>query len=432
MGNITFEYINADIEEQEISALKGQVELVHENLHQKKGPGNDYLGWLDYPEIYDKEELKKIKEIAKKIVNDTEVLVVVGIGGSYLGAKAVIEAIGHSFCDLLDDTGSKYPHIVFAGNNLSSTYLFHLLEALEGKEVSLNVVSKSGTTMEPAIAFRVLKDYMNKRYGKKAKERIYITTDSTEGHLRRLARKEGYETFSVPNDVGGRYSVLTPVAFLPMAVGGANLDKLMEGAKDAMNRYNNSNLDENDCYKYAAIRNILYRKGKESEFFVSYEPALESFAEWWKQLFGESEGKDGKGILPISLNYTRDLHSMGQYIQDGRRNLFETTINIEKPRKEIKIPRDEEDIDGLNYLAGKTLDFANKKAMEGVIKAHLDGGVPNLKINLPAINSYNLGKLIYFFKKACAMSGYLLGVNPFNQPGVEAYKKNMLEFLKGE
>lgn len=432
MGNITFEYKNASIEEQEISALKGQVELIHENLHKKIGPGNDYLGWLDYPEKYDKEELEKIKKIAEKIVNDTDVLVVVGIGGSYLGAKAVIEAIGHSFCDLLEETGSKYPHIVFAGNNLSSTYLYHLLEALEGKEVSLNVVSKSGTTMEPAIAFRVLKDYMNKRYGKKAKERIYITTDSSEGHLRRLARREGYQTFSVPDDVGGRYSVLTPVAFLPMAVGGTNLDKLMDGAKDAMNKYNNSNLDENDCYKYAAIRNILYRKGKESEFFVSYEPALESFAEWWKQLFGESEGKDGKGILPISLNYTRDLHSMGQYIQDGRRNLFETTINIEKPRKEMKIPRDEEDIDGLNYLAGKTLDFANKKAMEGVIKAHLDGGVPNIRINVPAINSYNLGKLIYFFEKSCAMSGYLLGVNPFNQPGVEAYKKNMLEFLKGE
>ena len=430
MGNITFEYKNAGIDQQEISALKGQVELIHKDLHNKKGLGSDYLGWLDYPESYDTKEFERIKKTAEKIVDDTEVLVVVGIGGSYLGAKAIIEAIGHSFCDLLEETGSKYPYIIFAGNNLSSTYLCHLLEALEGKEVSLNVVSKSGTTTEPAIAFRVLKDYMYKRYGKKAKERIYITTDSTEGSLRKLARKEGYETFNVPDDVGGRYSVLTPVAFLPMAVGGSNLDKLMEGAKDAMDKYNNSDLDENDCYKYAAIRNILYRRGKESEFFVSYEPALESFAEWWKQLFGESEGKDGKGILPISLNYTRDLHSMGQYIQDGRRNIFETTINIEKSRKEIKIPKDEDNIDGLNYLAGKTLDFANKQAMEGVMKAHLDGGVPNLKINVPAINSYNLGQLIYFFEKSCAVSGYLLGVNPFDQPGVEAYKKNMLKFLQ--
>ena len=429
MGNIKFEYENAKINDQEIEALKGQVELIHKNLHNKTGAGSEYLGWLDYPKICDVEELERIKTAAKKIVEDTEVLVVIGIGGSYLGAKAVIEAIGHSFCDMLEETGSKYPHIIYAGNNLSSTYLCHLLDALEGKEISLNVVSKSGTTTEPAIAFRVLRDYMIKRYGDQAKDRIYITTDGTEGNLRKMAKKEGYQTFNVPNDVGGRYSVLTPVGWLPMAVGGANLDKLMEGAKYAMEKYDNADLNENDCYRYAVTRNILYRRGKDSEFLVTYEPALKSFTEWWKQLFGESEGKDGKGILPVSLNYTTDLHSLGQYIQDGRRNIFETTINIEKARKEIEIPHDDEDLDGLNYLSGKTLDFVNKKTMEGVIKAHVDGGVPNLRLNVPAIDSYNLGQLIYFFEKACAMSGYLLGVNPFNQPGVEAYKKNMFEFL---
>ena len=429
MGNITFEYENANIDEKELTILGERVKKIHKDMHNKDILGSEYLGWLNYPESYDREELERIKSAAKQIISDTEVMIVIGIGGSYLGAKAVIKAIGHSFCDMLKDSGEKYPHIVFAGNNLSSTYLCHLLDALDGKEVSLNVISKSGTTTEPAIAFRILEDYMHNRYGEEAKNRIYVTTDKTEGNLRKLAKKEGYQTFSVPNDVGGRYSVITPVGFLPIAVGGANLDKLIEGAKHSMEKYNNEDLSENDCYKYAAIRNILYRRGKEAEFLVSYEPALKSFSEWWKQLFGESEGKDGKGILPVSLSYTTDLHSMGQYVQDGRRNIFETTINLEKSRKEIEIPHDDENLDGLNYLTGKTLDFVNKKTMEGVIKAHVDGGVPNLKINIPKINSYHMGQIIYFFEKACAMSGYLLGVNPFDQPGVEAYKKNMFEFL---
>ncbi len=432
MGNITFEYQNANIEEQELANLEDRVKQIHKDMHNKNILGSEFLGWLDYPENYDREELERIKSAAKQIISDTEVMIVIGIGGSYLGSKAVIKAIGHSFCDMLEDSGAKYPHIVFAGNNLSSTYLSHLLDALEGKEVSLNVISKSGTTTEPAIAFRILKNYMHERYGDEAKNRIYVTTDKNKGTLKELAEKEGYQTFSVPDDIGGRYSVISPVGFLPIAVGGANLDKLIEGAKDSMEKYNNDDLNENDCYKYAAVRNILYNKGKQTEFLVSYEPALKSFSEWWKQLFGESEGKDGKGILPVSLIYTTDLHSMGQYVQDGRRNIFETTINIEKSRKEIEIPGCDENLDGLNYLAGKTLDFANKQTMQGVIKAHVDGGVPNLKINIPKINSYNLGQAIYFFEKACAMSGYLLGVNPFDQPGVEAYKKNMFEFLGKE
>ena len=432
MGNITFEYQNANIEEQELANLEDRVKQIHKDMHNKNILGSEFLGWLDYPENYDREELERIKSAAKQIISDTEVMIVIGIGGSYLGSKAVIKAIGHSFCDMLEDSGAKYPHIVFAGNNLSSTYLSHLLDALEGKEVSLHVISKSGTTTEPAIAFRILKNYMHERYGDEAKNRIYVTTDKNKGTLKELAEKEGYQTFSVPDDIGGRYSVISPVGFLPIAVGGANLDKLIEGAKDSMEKYNNDDLNENDCYKYAAVRNILYNKGKQTEFLVSYEPALKSFSEWWKQLFGESEGKDGKGILPVSLIYTTDLHSMGQYVQDGRRNIFETTINIEKSRKEIEIPGCDENLDGLNYLAGKTLDFANKQTMQGVIKAHVDGGVPNLKINIPKINSYNLGQAIYFFEKACAMSGYLLGVNPFDQPGVEAYKKNMFEFLGKE
>ena len=429
MANITFEYNNGDIEEQELELLQDRVKQIHKGIHNKDILGSEYLGWLDYPDTYDKEELEEIKIAAKKIISDSEVMIVVGIGGSYLGSKAVIKAVGHSFCDMLKDSGEKYPHIVFAGNNLSSTYLCHLLDALEDKSVSVNVISKSGTTTEPAIAFRILKDYMHKRYGDKAKDRIYVTTDKHEGSLLTLAKKEGYQTFSIPDDIGGRYSVISPVGFLPIAVGGANLDKLIEGAKDSMERYNNEDLNENDCYRYAAIRNILYKRGKSAEFLVTYEPALKSFSEWWKQLFGESEGKDGKGILPVSLSYTTDLHSMGQYVQDGRRNIFETTINLEKTRKEITIPQDEDNLDGLNYLAGKTLDYVNKKAMEGVIKAHIDGGVPNLQINIPKINSYHLGQMIYFFEKACAMSGYLLGVNPFDQPGVEDYKNNMFESL---
>lgn len=429
MCNITFEYKNSGVEESEIDDFKNKVKDIHKKMHNKESIGSDYLGWLDYPIKYDKDEFERIKETSKKIIADSDVLIVIGIGGSYLGAKAIIKAIGHSFCDMLKDKGKKYPHIIFAGNNLSSTYISEILDAIGNQSVSLNVISKSGETTEPAIAFRIFADYMNARYGEKAKERIYVTTDKTDGKLRKISRLEGYETFTIPNDIGGRYSVLTSVGLLPVAVGGANIDKFMEGAKSAMNHYNNDNLDENDCYKYAATRNILYNKGKQTEFLVTYEPSLKSVSEWWKQLFGESEGKDNKGILPVSLSYTTDLHSMGQYIQDGRRDIFETTINIETPRRDIEIPLYDEDIDGLNYIAGKTIDYVNKKTMEGVIEAHVDGGVPNLMINLPKINSYHLGELIYFFEKACAMSSYLLGVNPFDQPGVEAYKTNMFKFL---
>lgn len=429
MNKISLDYKHSDIKIDEINEYGERVKEIHQKMHKKEGIGSEFIGWIDYPLNYDRDELERIKKAAKKITDDTEVFVVIGIGGSYLGAKAVIEAIGHSFCDMLDQTGKKYPHIVFAGNNLSSTYMSQLLEALEGKEVSLNVISKSGTTTESAVAFRILKEYMYKKYGEIAKDRIYVTTDGEHGNLRTLAKREGYEVFTVPGDIGGRYSVLTPVGLLPIAVGGANLDKLLEGANDSMVKYNSEDLSENDCYRYAVIRNILYERKKQVEFLITYEPSLKSFSEWWMQLFGESEGKDGKGLIPMALSYTTDLHSVGQLIQDGRRNMFETTINIGTPRQDISIKAAEDDLDDLNYLTGKSIDYINKKAMEGVIKAHVDGGVPNLMINVPKVNSYYIGGLIYFFEKACAMGGYLLGVNPFNQPGVEAYKKNMFELL---
>lgn len=429
MDKISLNYKNGNIKIDEINKYDQRVKDIHKKMHNKESEGNEYIGWLDYPENYNRAEIERIKKAAAKITADTEVMIVIGIGGSYLGAKAVIDALGHSFCDMLEEAGKKYPHILFAGNNLSSTYLCQLLEAIEGKDISLNVISKSGTTTEPAVAFRLLKDYMYEKYGEKAKERIYVTTDGEHGNLRTLALKEGYELFTVPCDIGGRYSVLTPVGLLPIAVGGANLDKLLEGAKDSMEKYNNDDLSENDCYKYAVIRNILYDRDKQVEFLITYEPSLKSFSEWFMQLFGESEGKGGKGLIPMALSYTTDLHSMGQLIQDGTRSMFETTINIETPRRDISIKNQDDDLDDLNYLTGKSIDYINKKAMEGVIKAHVDGGVPNLMINVPKVNSYYMGGLIYFFEKACAMSGYILGVNPFNQPGVETYKKNMFELL---
>lgn len=429
MDKISLNYKNGNIKIDEINKYDQRVKDIHKKMHNKESEGNEYIGWLDYPENYNRAEIERIKKAAAKITADTEVMIVIGIGGSYLGAKAVIDALGHSFCDMLEEAGKKYPHILFAGNNLSSTYLCQLLEAIEGKDISLNVISKSGTTTEPAVAFRLLKDYMYEKYGEKAKERIYVTTDGEHGNLRTLALKEGYELFTVPGDIGGRYSVLTPVGLLPIAVGGANLDKLLEGAKDSMEKYNNDDLNENDCYKYAVIRNILYDRDKQVEFLITYEPSLKSFSEWFMQLFGESEGKGGKGLIPMALSYTTDLHSMGQLIQDGTRSMFETTINIETPRRDISIKNQDDDLDDLNYLTGKSIDYINKKAMEGVIKAHVDGGVPNLMINVPKVNSYYMGGLIYFFEKACAMSGYILGVNPFNQPGVETYKKNMFELL---
>lgn len=414
--------------EHELEGLSEQVKIAHRMLHEKSGLGNEYLGWLDLPINYDKEEVEKIKKLANRIREKTEVLLVVGIGGSYLGARAVIEPLVHTFYNTNHRKG--IPDIYFVGNNLSSTYLSDLIDLLSEKEVSLIVISKSGTTTEPAIAFRILRKYMEDRYGEYAiKDRVFVITDKEKGALRGFADERGCDTFVIPDDVGGRYSVLTAVGLLPLAVAGVDIDRLLEGAKDAYNLYNNDNLFENDCYKYAAIRNILYRKNKTTEIMVNYEPSMHYFTEWWKQLFGESEGKDGKGIFPAGVDFPTDLHSMGQYIQDGLRNIFETVIRVENPRKRVYVEKGLENWDGLNFLADKDLDFVCKKAMEGTLLAHTDGGVPNLVVEIDKLDEYELGGMIYFFEKACAISGYLMGVNPFNQPGVEAYKKNMFALL---
>ncbi|AFS77668.1 glucose-6-phosphate isomerase B [Gottschalkia acidurici 9a] len=432
MRSVEFDYSNSLIKEHEIVALKQQIDIIHDNIHNKVGIGNEYLGWVDYPINYDKKEFEDIKRVSEKIKQDSDIMIVIGIGGSYLGARAVIESLQHSFHDLLPKEKSNNTKILFVGNNLSSTYISELMESIEGKDISLNVISKSGTTTEPAIAFRVLRDYMKKIYGDRAKERIYVTTDKESGSLRQLAIQEGYQTFTIPDDIGGRYSVLTPVGLLPIAVAGVDIDRLMEGAYDAVKEYEEKDLHKNNCYKYAAIRNILNRRGKDIELLATHEFSLHFFSEWWKQLFGETEGKDGRGIFPASICYTTDLHSLGQYIQDGRRNIFETLINIEKPKKEIYMFEDSDNIDELNYLSGKSIDFICKRAMEGTIKAHVSGGVPNLIVNVPKIDEYYIGQLIYFFQKSCAVSGYLLGINPFNQPGVEEYKKNMFDLLERE
>ncbi|MBR5614260.1 MAG: glucose-6-phosphate isomerase [Clostridia bacterium] len=411
--------------DEEVQNIKSQVKLAHSMLHEKTGAGNDFLGWVDLPKNYDKEEFARIKKAAEKIRSNSDVLIVIGIGGSYLGAKAAIDFLKGPFYNFESKT-----QIFFAGNSISPNYLNGLLRAIEGKDVSVNVISKSGTTTEPAIAFRIFKDYLEKKYGKEeAKNRIFATTDKAKGALKNLADSEGYETFVVPDDVGGRFSVLTAVGLLPIAVCGADIDKLMQGAADAMDIYSSADLDENDCYKYAAVRNILYRKGKTVEMLVNYEPELQYFIEWWKQLYGESEGKDQKGIFPSGASFSTDLHSMGQYIQDGLRNMFETVIHVEEAKEDITIAEDADNVDGLNFLAGKTVDFVNKKAFEGTLLAHTDGGVPNLVLNIKALDEYTLGQLIYFFEKACGISGYMLGVNPFNQPGVESYKKNMFALL---
>ncbi|TCO76936.1 glucose-6-phosphate isomerase [Marinisporobacter balticus] len=426
MENIYFDYSNAGIKKYEIQYLKEPTRKAHEVLHEKTGAGNDFLGWVDYPVTYDHKEFEKIKRVAQEIKKDSEVFIVIGIGGSYLGSRAAIEALTHSFYNLCSDG----PQIYFAGNNISGTYLKHLMEVIEGKDISINVISKSGTTTEPAIAFRVFKSYMEEKYGKeKAKERIYATTDQEKGALKTLAEKEGYETFAIPDDVGGRFSIFTPVGLLPIAVAGLDIDKIMDGAKEAKELYMEEDLDKNLCYQYAAVRNILYRKGKIIEVLANYEPALHYIAEWWKQLYGESEGKDGKGIFPAAVDFSSDLHSMGQYLQDGRRDLFETVLNIDCSKLDMEIKEEAEDLDGLNYLTGKTMDFVNKKAFEGIRLAHIDGGVPNLIISIPKMDEYYFGQLIYFFQKACGISGYLLGVNPFDQPGVESYKKNMFALL---
>jgi glucose-6-phosphate isomerase len=417
------------INDAEWSAFEPQVEAATQVLMGRSGPGNDFLGWIDLPSEYDRAEFARVQAAARRIRQQSEVLVVIGIGGSYLGAKAALEFCNHHFYNNLPATGRPGPEIYFAGTNLSGTYLRHLSELIGERDFSVNVISKSGTTTEPAVAFRVFKKMLETKYGKTgARERIYATTDKKKGALKVLATQEGYETFVVPDDVGGRFSVLTAVGLLPIAAAGIDIEALMRGAEDGARLYGTP-YEINDCLRYVAARNILHRKGKDIELLVNYEPRCHYIAEWWKQLFGESEGKDGKGIFPASVDFTSDLHSMGQYIQDGRRNLFETVLEIETPQADLVIEAETEDLDGLNYLAGKTLDYVNKKAAEGTRMAHVDGGVPNLTLRIPEATPYYLGQLFYFFEKACGVSGYLLGVNPFDQPGVEAYKKNMFRLL---
>jgi len=416
--------------EHEISYFQPMVSTAHKMLTDKTGAGNEFLGWIDLPLNYDKLEFEKIKKAAKKIRSNSEALIIIGIGGSYLGSRAAIEMLCHSFHNSLLSEKRKSPAIFFAGNNISSTYMADLIDAVEGKDISIIVISKSGTTTEPAIAFRIFKDLLEKKYGKEgAKERIFATTDKVKGALKNSADAEGYETFVIPDDIGGRFSVLTAVGLLPIAAAGIDIEQIMKGAEDARIAYNNEDINKNDCYKYAAARNALYRKGKVTEILVNYEPALQYFGEWWKQLYGESEGKDQKGIFPAAVNFSTDLHSMGQYIQEGLRNIFETVINVERPRKEVVIKEDSKDLDGLNFLKDKTMDFVNKKAFQGTVLAHNDGDVPNIILNIPSLTAYNFGYMVYFFEKSCAISGYLSGVNPFDQPGVEAYKKNMFALL---
>lgn len=429
--DIRFNYEKAFVKEEELENLQGLISHSHNTLHQYSGAGSEYAGWLDLPINYDKEEFGKIKLAAEKITNNSDILIVIGIGGSYLGARAVIQALSHTYYNILDRERRKTPQIYFIGNDISSKHLDDLMDIIQDKDISVNVISKSGTTTEPAIAFRIFKDYIENNYSKEeSKERIFVTTDKKSGALRQLADNEGYESFIIPDQVGGRYSVLTAVGLLPICVAGIDIDRLMEGALDAMVEYNNDSLEENPCYQYAALRHILYQKGKDIEILVNYEPSLQYLGEWWKQLFGESEGKDGKGIYPSTVNFTTDLHSMGQLIQDGRRNLFETTINIKDPISHIEIKEDKDNLDGLNYLSGKTLDYVNKKAFEGTVLAHVEGNVPNLIIEIEKLDEFHIGKLIYFFEKACGISGYSLGVNPFNQPGVEEYKSNMFKLLE--
>lgn len=432
MTHITFNYDKAlrFFSKEELENLNPFVQEAHNMLHEKTGVGSDYLGWVDLPENYDKEEYSRIKQAAEKIRKDSDVLLVIGIGGSYLGARAAIEMLNHSFFNLLSKSDRNAPQIIFVGHHLSSTYMSELFDLIKDKDVSINVISKSGTTTEPAIAFRIFKKFLEEKYGvDEAKSRIYATTDKEKGALKSSADEAGYETFVIPDDVGGRYSVLTAVGLLPIAVSGVSIDAIMQGAQDAMKELSEPSLDKNPAYQYAAVRNLLYQKGKLIELLVNYEPGLHYFAEWWKQLFGESEGKDHKGLYPASANFSTDLHSLGQYIQEGRRHLFETVLHVQTSRKELILEEDEKNSDGLNYLAGKTIHDVNEKAFQGTLLAHTDGEVPNLVIDLPKLDPYTFGYLVYFFEKACGISGYLLGVNPFNQPGVEAYKKNMFALL---
>ncbi|EJO5347696.1 glucose-6-phosphate isomerase [Clostridium botulinum] len=418
------------VEEHEIKYLESMIRSMDNALREKTGPGNKFLGWMDLPINYNKEEFERIKKSAEKIKNTCDVFIVIGIGGSYLGSRAAIEMISNTFHNNIDKTERKVPQIYFAGNNISSTYMADLLNLVKDKDICVNVISKSGTTTEPAIAFRIFKELLEKKYGKEgAKERIFATTDSSKGALRTLADSEGYETFVIPDDVGGRFSVLTPVGLLPIAVSGIDIDEMMKGAADAREEYSCEDLEKNNVYRYAAVRNALYRKGKTTEMLVNFEPCLHYFGEWWKQLYGESEGKDGKGIFPAAADFSTDLHSMGQYIQEGLRNIFETFINVENPRKSVMLKEDSENLDGLNFLAEKDMDYVNHQALRGTVLAHNDGGVPSIVLNVPELTAYYFGQLVYFFEKACGISGYLQGVNPFDQPGVEAYKKNMFALL---
>ena len=420
-------YAKNFLRENDLPGLIPQVEIAHNLIENKSGAGNDFLGWVDLPFNYDKKEFARIKKAAEKIKSDTDVLIVIGIGGSYLGARAAIEFLKSPNYNALR---KGTPEIYFSGNNISGSALNELLEICKGKRVSVNIISKSGTTTEPALAFRVFREYLENQYGEQeAAKRIYCTTDKSRGTLKALADQKGYECFVIPDDVGGRFSVLTAVGLLPIAATGADIDALMAGAAAAAKDYANPDPLKNDCYRYAAYRNAFYRKGYEIELLVSYEPRFTMMSEWFKQLYGESEGKDNKGLFPASVTFSTDLHSMGQYIQDGRRILFETVVNIADVGSDTVIKKDETDGDGLNFLAGKTLSFVNKKALEGTVLAHNDGGVPNLFIELSSANEENLGRLIYFFEKACSISGYMLGVNPFDQPGVESYKKNMFALL---
>ena len=431
-SKVTFDYSKAKsfIKDHEIDSMKEIAENAKNVLVRGTGAGNDYIGWVNLPVDYDKEEFARIQKAAEKIQSDSDVLIVIGIGGSYLGARAAIEFLRHSFYNNVSKEIRKTPEIYYAGNSISSTYLKDLIDVVGDRDFSVNIISKSGTTTEPAIAFRVFKEMLEKKYGKEeAAKRIYATTDKARGALKNLATEEGYESFVVPDDVGGRFSVLTAVGLLPIAVSGADIEKLMEGAASGRELALNKPFEENDAMQYAAIRNILHRKGKSVEVLANYEPSLHYVSEWWKQLYGESEGKDQKGIFPASVDLTTDLHSMGQFIQDGSRLMYETVLNVETSREEILIGEEPVDLDGLNYLAGKNMDFVNKSAMNGTVLAHTDGNVPNLMINIPEQNEFYLGQLFYFFEFACGVSGYILGVNPFNQPGVESYKKNMFALL---
>ena len=428
MSNIKVNLENTDLKKEELMKYNEKVEKAHEELHSVADNENDFVGWLHLPTNYNKDEFERIKKCAEKIKKDSEVFLVIGIGGSYLGARAVIESLTNTFYNACSNI--KTPKIFFVGNNMSPNYMNDLLECIGNKDISINVISKSGTTTEPAIAFRIFREFMESKYGvDEARKRIYITTDKEKGALKTLSNEEEYETFVIPDNIGGRYSVLTAVGLLPIAVAGIDIDKLMYGAKNAEDKYNENSVKYNQCYQYAVARNILYSQEKTTEILVNYEPKMQYFTEWWKQLYAESEGKENKGIFPTGAMFTTDLHSIGQYIQEGRRNLFETVISIENPETDITIKKDADNIDGLNFVADKTMDYVNKKAMQGTIEAHVAGGVPNIIITMERLDAENLGELIYFFELACAISGKLLGVNPFNQPGVEAYKKNMFRLL---